>query len=152
MGKPAGQRAPALVVRDAATAAATLRLASGRPVLLLSAEGAAAWLGAAGWRALIARAAAECPAVPMQDALCCAASPGLALVALRAGCRTLVLDGNHRAFPAVDAAAREVGATLLPARPAAFDLATVDLRRPAGLARLAAWLAAHPHDSGLAKG
>jgi hypothetical protein len=138
---------PALVVRGGGEAGAALRLAAGRPVLLLSAPGAAGFLGARGWRALVEAAAAQAPGAPFQDAICCAAAPGWALAALRAGCRLLVLDAGCPAFPAVAGAAAEVGARLLPARPPALDLGTLDLGRPHGQGVLAAWLAASPHDS-----
>jgi hypothetical protein len=140
---------PALVVRGAAEARAALAFAAQRPVLLLSAPGAAGFLGAPAWRALVA-AAAQGAAVP--DALCCADAPGHALAALRAGCRIVVLDGTTPAFGQVAAAAAEAGALLLPARPPALDLATIDLARPRGQASLARWLAAHPHDSPCATG
>lgn len=144
--------APALVVRGAAEAAAALALAGGQRVLLLSASGAAGYLGAAGWRALLQATAGAAPGAPFDDALCCADAPGLALAALRAGCRGLVLDAACPAFAQVAGAAAELGALLLPARPAALDLAELDLRTPRGQRRLAAWLAAAPHDSGPAAG
>jgi hypothetical protein len=156
MVRAAGQRAqllpPALVTRDAAEAAAALRLAGGRRVLLLSAPGAGGVLGPLGWQALVARAVAEAPGAEMADALCCGTAPGHALAALRAGCRILVLDGACPAFGAVAAAAAEAGATLLPARPPALDLRGLDLRKAGGQARLAHWLDAAPHDSARAKG
>lgn len=138
---------PAILARGAAEAGLALRLAAGRPVLLLSAPGAAGFLGAAGWRALVAEAARQAPGVAFADALCCADAPGLALGALRAGCRLLVLDGASPAFGQVAGAAAEIGAALLPARPPALDLGGLDLARPHGAARLAAWLAPPPHDS-----
>ena len=156
MSEAPGQRpstpAPALVVRGAAEAAAALVLAGGRRVLLLSAPGAAGFLGAAGWRALLDAAAAAAPGRPFDSALCCADAPGLALAALRAGCRGLVLDAASPAFAQVAGAAAEVGAVLLPARPAALDLGALDLGRAHGQGRLAAWLAAAPHDSSPASG
>lgn len=156
MSEAPGQRpstfAPALVVRSAAEAAAALALAGGQRVLLLSAPGAAAFLGAAGWRALLQAAAAASPGRPFEDALCCADAPGLALAALRAGCRGLVLDAACPAFAQVAGAAAEVGAVLLPARPAALDLGALDLGRAHGQRQLAAWLAAAPHDSSPASG
>lgn len=156
MSEAPGQRpstfAPALVVRSAAEAAAALALAGGQRVLLLSAPGAAGFLGAAGWRALLDAAAVAAPAAPFDDALCCADAPGLALAALRAGCRGLVLDAACPAFAQLAGAAAEFGAVLLPARPAALDLGELDLRTPWGQRRLAAWLAAAPHDSGPAPG
>jgi hypothetical protein len=150
MGVAAGQRA--VVVRGAAEAVAALRLAAGRPVLLLSAPGAGGWLGAAAWRALVAAASAEVPGAAAADALCCGAAPGHALAALRAGCRIVVLQGALPAFPAVAAAAAEIGAVAWPARPPALDLRELDLRRPGARAKLAAWLGADPDDSAPAKG
>ena len=156
MVRAPGQRAerlpPALVVRGAAEAAAALRIAGGRRVLLLSAPAAAGMLGAAGWRALVAQAAAAASLADPADALCCGAAPGHALGALREGCRMLVLDGACLAFGAVAAAAAETGAVLLPARPPALDLRGLDLRRPGGQAMLSHWLDAAPHDSAPAKG
>ncbi len=142
MADAAGQRA--VVIRSALEAEFVLRLAAGRPVLLLSAEGAAGFLGPRGWRALLARAAAVHPGVPFQDALCCGAAPGHALAALRAGCRILVLDGGAPGFAAVAGAAAEAGALLWPKRPPAFDPVGLDLRRPGPQARLAAWFDAPP--------
>ena len=147
--RPAGLP-PALLVRGAAEAAAALALAEGRDVLLLSAPGAAGFLGAGGWRALVAAAARQAPCAPFRDALCCAAAPGLALAALRAGCRLLVLDPACAAFGQVAGAAASAGATLLPARPAALDLSALDLAAPHGRRILAAWLIRRPDDSGRA--
>lgn len=156
MSAAAGQQleglAPALVVRGDAEATAALALAGRRPVLLLSAPGAAGFLGAQGWRALVARATAAAQGAPFQDALCCAGAPGLALAALRAGCRMLVLDGACPGFAAVAGATAEAGAVLLAGRPPALDLTRLDLARPGGQARLAAWLAKAPHDSDGAAG
>jgi len=145
MRNAAGQRAsgPAVVVRSAAEAAAALELAGGTRPLLLSAPGAAGALGPRGWRALVARAARAVPGVAFEDALCCGAAPGHALAALRAGCRILVL-ADCPGSAAVAGAAAEAGALLLPARPAALDLAGLDLRKPGGRARLSRWLAATP--------
>jgi hypothetical protein len=150
MGGAAGQRAElpqAVVIRGAAEAVTALTLAGGRPVLLLSAPGAAAMLGAAGWRALVSHAAAAVPDARFADALCCGAAPGHALAALREGCRIVVLDGACPAFAAVASAAAEAGATLLAARPPALDLRGLDLRRPVAQAGIAQWLAASPDDS-----
>ncbi len=125
-----------MVVRDAAEAAAVLAAADGCGLLLLSPSGAAAWLGARGWAALIAEAAARVPAVPHRHALDCGAAPGHALAGLRAGLPCLVLDGRHPAWPSVAAAAAEAGALLLPVRPPALPLGALDLRRAAARARL----------------
>uniref|UniRef100_UPI001E4F60EC hypothetical protein n=1 Tax=Neoroseomonas rubea TaxID=2748666 RepID=UPI001E4F60EC len=65
----------------------------------------------------------------------------ISLAALRDGARLIVLDGDCPAFAAVAAAAGQAGARLLPARPPALDLATLDLSRRDDLAKLRAWLA-----------
>ena len=116
---------PAVVVHGAANARDAL--APGRPVLLLSAPGAAAYLGALWWRALIAAVHA-----PL-DALDCADQPGRALEALAAGCRIVVLLPCP-AFP--DVAARAQGALVLSARPPSLDLGQRGAAR-----HIHAWLA-----------
>lgn len=140
---------PAVVVHDAAQAAAALRLAGPAGVLLVSAPGAAGSLGAAWFLGLVAAAAAEAarqrpgPLPPFHAVLDCADGPGQALAALRAGARLLVLDPACPAFGQVAGAAAEAGATVWQARPApALDLRRLDLRRPGAMARLAAWLGA----------
>lgn len=67
--------------RAALAAAAALRM----PLALRSAPGAAAYLGAAVFREMIAQAAADYPEVPLTAALDCGDDPGLALNALRQG-------------------------------------------------------------------
>ena len=148
MGGAAGQRA--LVARGGAEAAAALRLAGATPVLLLSAPGAAGFLGARGWRALVDLAREMAPAAVVADALCCGDAPGLALNAIREGCSVVVLAGDSPTFAAVAAAAAERGVVVLPARPPALDLRGLDLRKPGGQAILARWLAAAPDDSAAA--
>jgi hypothetical protein len=128
------------VVRSAAEGRAAIAVAGTGRLLLLSAPGAAGFLGPGAWRALVAAAGGSL------DALCCGDAAGDALAALREGCRILVLDGALPAFATVAGAAAETGALLLPARPAALDLRELDLRRPAARARLADWLA-RAHDT-----
>lgn len=125
---------PAVVVHGLAQA--TAALSPGYPVLLLSAEGAAGNAGCLWWRSLIARARARFPATPALDVLDCAAAPGYAMGALRAGQRLLRLDPACPAFPAVAAAAAALGAVVLPARPAALDLG-----QKGAAWRLGGWLA-----------
>ena len=127
---------PAVMVVSVAEAAAAVALRGPRGVLLLSAEGAAGFLGPLGWRALLREAAAD----DVPDALCCGAAPGDALMALRAGCRRVVLDGRHPSFARVAAAAAEIGAVVLPARPPALEVRRLDLRRAGARAILATWL------------
>jgi hypothetical protein len=132
---------PAVTVHGLAGAKAALAAAGPRGVLLLSAPGAGGFAGAAWFLGVVAQAAGARPGVAHCAALDCADAPGTALAALRAGVRLVVLDGACPAFAAVRAAAAEVDAQLLPARPLSLDLATLDLRRRDDLARLAAWLA-----------
>jgi len=132
---------PAVVVHALAQAEAALGAAGPAGVLLLSAPGAGSFAGPAWFLAMTTGAARRQPGKAWAAALDCADAPGAALAALRAGTRIVVLDGACPSFPAVAAAAAEVGATLLPARPAALDLGRFDLRRRDDLARIAAWLA-----------
>lgn len=126
---------PAVVVHGLADARSALR--SGRPVLLLSAPGAASYAGCGWWRALVERAVAEVEgARETPDLLDCADSPGRAVEALRAGCLGLVLDSAVPAFADVAARAAALGAAVLPVRPPALDLA-----RPGARRQLDAWLA-----------
>ena len=145
---------PAIRFRSTAEAAAALAAAegAGAGLLLLSAPSAAAWPGAAVVAAMLDRAAALHPRTPFRAALDCGSAPGLALDALRQGWRLLVLDGTHPAFPAVEAAAAEAGAALLPAAPPALDLSGIDLRRPGGRAILARHLGVPPRDRDRALG
>jgi len=129
---------PAVVVHGLDDVRTALR--PGRPVILLSAPGAALYAGCLWWRALIARGRAEFPDsaagdVPA-DVLDCAGAPGHAMAALRVGQLGLVLDPACPAFAAVTAAAATLGATVLPGRPPALDLAT-----PGAARLLAGWLA-----------
>lgn len=105
-------------------------LASNLPVLLLSAQGAAAYAGAAWWRAMI-EAALEGRS-PTPDALDCSDLAGRALEALHLGCRIIVLHPCP-AYPAI--LERANGALILPQRPPALDL-----DHPGALRRLEAWL------------
>ncbi len=112
-----------------------MALVPGRPVTLLSAPGAALFAGRAWWRAMVDAALAGHAGPPVPDVLDCADAPGMALAAIGAGQRLLVLDPACPAFPALARLARAQGATLLDARPPALDLAHRD-----GARRLVAWL------------
>jgi hypothetical protein len=125
----------AVILRGVAELVALRALVAPGTALLLSAPGAAGFLGPSPWRALVAAAPG------FSDALCCGDAAGDALAALRHGCRILVLDAACSAYPMVEGAAAEIGAILLPARPPALDLAGLDLRRAGACAKLTAWLA-----------
>ena len=85
------------------TAATELRV----PVTLRSAPAAAAWLGPAGFRAMILDTAAGFPGAPYDWVLDCGDSPGLAMNALRHDIPAIVL----RAPPAVMAKIADMAAT-----------------------------------------
>ncbi|MBU8544931.1 MULTISPECIES: hypothetical protein [Roseomonadaceae] len=125
----------AVILRGAAELVALRALVPPGSALLLSAPGAAGFLGPRPWRAMVAAAPG------FADALCCGDAAGDALAALRAGCRRLVLDNACPGYHMVEGAAAEIGAILLPARPPALDLAGLDLRRADAFAKLNAWLA-----------
>ncbi|WP_439597137.1 hypothetical protein [Falsiroseomonas sp.] len=140
----AGGWPPAITIRSAAELRWLVGEVAPDQVLLLSAPGAAGFLGPQAWRALAALAPG------FADALCCGAAAGDALAALRAGCRLVVLEGGCAAHAALSLAAAEVGARVLPARPPALDLQTLDLRRPFARAKLSEWrakAAAPAHDT-----
>ncbi|UPY35268.1 hypothetical protein [Sediminicoccus sp. KRV36] len=125
----------AVIVHAARDVAVTLELAAGQDVALLSAPGAAAYLGVAGFAALLAPHGAL--GLGILDA---ADAPGHALAALRAGFACVVLAPHVAAFPALAGLAQGMGARLLPSAPPALDLARVDLRKPQGRKHLARWL------------
>lgn len=115
-------------------------LAPARPVTLLSASGAACYVGCGWWRALVAAASQHRPGTPVDDILDCADAAGRALEALRMGQKKLVLN-DCPAFASVAAAAAECGAMVLAERPPSLDLARPDATR-----RLTEWLAAEKYD------
>ena len=109
------------------------------PVLLLSAPAAAVFAGCGFWLALIGLARENFPAATFQDALDCADAPGIALAAIRAGQRTLILRTDAPGFAAVAAIAAENGLCLFGEPPPALDLAWRGAAR-----KLSAWLAQPP--------
>ena len=127
---------PAVIVHGLAHARAAL--APGRPVLLLSAPGAASYAGCAWWRALVATALSGHPGRHEPDMLDCADAPGRALEALQAGCKLLMLHPGP-AWADIAGRASALGAALLPSAPASLDLGQHGAER-----RLAAWLAHRP--------
>lgn len=104
-------------------------LAPGLPVTLLSASGAALYAGGLWWRELLAAADYTGPAL-----LDCGPAPGRAWEALKLGLRGVVLPPCP-AWDQVAAYAAAQGALLLPAPPAALDLAA-----PGAAKRLTTWL------------
>ena len=135
---------PSVVVHGRAEAEWALRVAAGRPVLLLSAPGAALNAGPGWFKAVLAQAAAEYPASPFTAALDCAAAPGAALTALRAGFKRVIFDLGHPSAASVLGAAAEAGAEVLGTRPEALDLGTLDPRRRDDERRISAIFATVP--------
>jgi len=125
--------APAVIVHGLPNA--RLAMAPGRPVTLLSAEGAASYAGVGWWQALLGLARAEHPNTPMQPILDCGDSPGHALEALRAHQTVMVLRAEDRIWTDIAERAARQGATLLREPPPALDLAD-----PQAARQLEAWL------------
>ncbi|WP_146201810.1 hypothetical protein [Teichococcus aestuarii] len=157
MERLAASRMRGVVVRDAAGVALALRAARGRglhgPLPLLSPPGAASWLGAPLFLALIRAGGAAPPGLepPLEPppepwpepwpVLDCGQAPGHALAALRAGVAAVVLAPECPAFPTLAALAP---GRVLAAAPPALDLAHGTAGRPATEEQVARWLAADP--------
>jgi len=126
--------APAVIVHGLEMACDALR--PGRPVTLLSAEGAAAYAGVGWWQALVAQARAAHPDTAMQDILDCGDAPGRALEALRAHQPILILRAEPGIWTDIADRATRQRCLLLSAPPPALDLAQNGAER-----RLSMWLA-----------
>jgi hypothetical protein len=126
---------PAVIVHGLDMARAAT--ASGRPVTLLSAEGAGAYAGVGWWQALVEATRLACPHTAITDILDCGFAPGRALEALRAGQRTLVLRADPRVWADISERTITLGGVLLAEAPPALDLSEPGARR-----HLHAWLAA----------
>lgn len=86
----------AIIIHSSEHARAALAAATrlNRPVTLYSAIGAAAYGGGAWFAALVAAARGDFPQAQCDAVLDCGDHAGLALAALRQGCRRLVLRGS----------------------------------------------------------
>ena len=82
---------------DHARAALAVAARLNRPIRIYSAEGAAANAGAAWFMAVVAAAQSDHPSARCEAVLDCGDHPGLALAALRHGCRAIVLRGSPAA-------------------------------------------------------
>jgi fructose/tagatose bisphosphate aldolase len=109
----------AVVVHDLGEAKAALKAArgAGRPVVLLSAPGAAQVLGPAVWREMIAEAARAEPGAAFDAILDCGQDLGAALAALRAGVKSIALDAPAEVFAKVSDIAKQLDATVYAHRP-----------------------------------
>lgn len=102
---------------EQAFAALTTARALERPLCLESPAAAAGWYGIGWWQALVEDITAEAGNVPVEAVLDCGSAPGLALAALRAGCRFVRLDADPAALAAVTAIAAALGGSVLPPWP-----------------------------------
>jgi len=130
---PAVPAAPAVIVHGVDMARAAL--APGRPVTLLSGEGAGFYAGVGWWQAVMRAACADFPATEMRDILDCGSAAGRALQALRAGQSFLVLRAPDAIWEDIAERAAACGGLLLREAPPALDLAQAGAAR-----RLGAWL------------
>jgi len=128
------KESPSVIVHGLDMARIALR--PGRPVTLLSAEGAAAYAGVGWWQALVRAATQDFPHTDMQDILDCGFSPGRALEALRVGQIHLVLRADPPVWADIAERTAALGGVLLAEAPAALDLSEYGAQR-----RLEAWLA-----------
>ena len=105
---------PVLIVHtpDHAAAAFAAAAATGRAVTVQSAEGAAAYLGAGVFAAMIEPAAAAHPGADVRVVLDCGDDVGAALNALRLGARAIRLQAEGETLGKVRDLARKSGATL----------------------------------------
>jgi hypothetical protein len=120
---------PAVTIYSGPQARAALDAAGPRGLLLLSAPGAAGFLGPAWFAAMVE---GHAPA-----ALDCGADSGHALAALRHGLKLIILSEPAEGLLSC---AAEVGARILPVRPPSLDLFDWNLAKPQARAALRAWL------------
>lgn len=118
----------AVTIHSAPQARAAVDAAGEHGVLLLSAPGAAGFLGPAWF--------AEVVGGHVPAALDCGGDPGHALAALRFGLKLIILAEPH---PSLLSCAAEVGAEVLVERPPSLDLFDWALDRPRAQAALRAW-------------
>ena len=109
-----------------AVAALGAAKALGVPVTLRSAPGAAAYLGAAVFRDMIAAALSEVPGVEARAVLDCGDAPGHALNALRQGVPAVRLEAPAEVRARVGDIARQLGAALDEDAAPALDLLDAD--------------------------
>ena len=105
-------------------------------LVLLSAPGAAGFLGAGWWLALTTALAGRMAGCDAAERLDCGAAAGRAMEALRLGLRRLILSSACPQWACVSARAAALGASLDASRPEALDLA-----EPGAERRLPRWLA-----------
>ena len=114
----------AVVIHSLEHARAALEAARGLgvDVTLMSAPGAAAYVGAAVFRDMVAEATRAVPGVPVTAVLDCGGDPGLALNALRRGIKAVRIDVAPNVAARIRDIAGKSGAVVHEGAPAALDL------------------------------
>lgn len=138
MGTPPKRHCFVIHGLDHARAALRAAAATGRPVALWSAPGAAGFMGAPMFREIVKAASAEFPDVDAVGILDCGGGAGYALAALRHGIQALKVDLPPPTAAKIAAIAEGVGASVVGERPVALDLA--DCPEPVAACR--AWMSA----------
>jgi hypothetical protein len=125
---------PTFVVHTTAQIAAVLRAAGDRPARVVSAPAASAYLGAAGFRAMVDAAAETVGRRPAAAFLDCGDRAGDALAALREGVPGVIFTGRADVAAKLAAIAEALGVAVATSRPTpAADL--LDDPDPAGTCR-----------------
>ena len=120
----AAMRGRAVIVHTLAHCRAALAAAAalGVKVTLLSAPGAASYLGGGYWKAMIDEARSDCPGADALAVLDCGEHAGHALAALRQGVEAVRFHGKPEAADRIADIARKSGAALVERTPRALDL------------------------------
>jgi fructose/tagatose bisphosphate aldolase len=95
---------------------------AGRPIVALSAVAASAYAGALWFAEMVQAGREEFPGVKLTAILDCGDRAGDVLTAFAAGIKCVIFSGHPDAARRLKAIAKELGATVLTERPAAFDL------------------------------
>jgi len=128
-----------------AVAAFTAAAEAGRPVLLLSAPGAALYAGPGWWRAMVEAARAAAPAAHCTAILDCGDDAGAAQGAIRAGVEAIVFTGRADVAARLADIAGQRGIEMVTVRPAATrDLADLFFADAETLRRCCAEALAQP--------
>ncbi|MBL4721682.1 MAG: hypothetical protein JKY20_11200 [Alphaproteobacteria bacterium] len=121
-----------------ATAAVNAAVAIRTPLMLISAEGAAAYAGPSWFAHLVKDARAQFPGASILATLDCGDHPGLALAALREGIACVRIGGP--AFDKVADIAAQLDAQAIQARPALLSLSDIRQEPEFLLAACENWL------------
>lgn len=121
---PVAGKAVTVISLKQAKAALAAALALDVPVVLISAPGASAYVGAGWFDALVSIAKAAYPNADFKAVLDCGDAPGHALAALRHGFKAIRYEGASQRQ--IEDIAAQSGATVLRERPDALELTEAD--------------------------